>query len=159
MTSLLLLLIITIASSSTSSFATAVVVPLTPNIGTKIHSLYISPVTYNHTLIGPFNTYSNTEVGYYYIAQWDNPSPFVDAGIITPPNADCAFSSSSSSTSQFPSLQSYTPLWSVQTDNMRVCALKNHENPEGLLQVQLAQSGGNDLECGKEFDLFLAPMI
>lgn len=143
-------LLLLLFSSTSSLFCSSAIIKITPYTGTEYHSLYVSPVVYNHTLIGPFNTYDQKSTGHFSIAQWMNPEPFVGTSTITPPNPACNISSASS-----PDFASQ-PIWSIETGSLRVCALNSLVKSNRLL-VQLAQNGGNSLKCGNEFDLFLSP--
>lgn len=143
-------------SSNNKRDISAATVEITPFTGTQFHSLYVGPVTYNHSLMGPYNSFGEKSSGHFFISQWSNPIPFIgttSSGAVTPPNPQCRRGGDKNST-DFAS----EPLWSIENPTLRVCALKSlARSDQQRLLVQLAQSGGNALSCGPEFDLFLAP--
>lgn len=141
--------------SSVSATGKQRAVPLLRDPGPETPQLYISPVKYDSTLLGPVGVStptiheSQTARAPWYIAQWNNPTPWTEQNLkgktyqnSTPPSSLCNHTAG-------------VALWSIESSHARVCV--NSRNGSSM-SVELASSGGSVLRCGKEFDLFLSPL-
>jgi len=136
-------------SSSTSSTSSYLEYP-GPN--SSVTDLWLSPLQYNGSLLGPLGANdSHASSPPWYVAQWNNPSPInpnaavhgCDQGELACP---CA-------------LAGVLPVrWWVANGNTRVCFYYTNPGSSQPPIIELAQSGGTNLPCGAEFDLFVSPM-
>jgi hypothetical protein len=116
-------------------------------------ALYISPVNYTHTLIGP----AGGPAASFYAAQWSNPAALTNASTEPgPAPGRCS------------PLPGQTVAWRVDNGAMRICALTA---PDGSVTFELGEDGSGGrvpgapgaspphpaVDCGREFDAFLAP--
>ena len=114
-------------------------------------SLYISPLNYSHTLIGPaYNSQNPTPPnGYYYATQWSNPNPLVNSTVQINSPGPCSLATSHESVD-----------WFIDNGAIRICAIINDQNQNIIYELGANGNGGNisnPVSCGEEFDAFLAP--
>lgn len=108
-------------------------------------SLYISPVTYSHQLLGPWcENITDCIPSYFYVTQWDSTSPLNVSAIV-----------SGDSSTYCPNNDGlYRTLWYVRDANVVFCMQEYVENATYALWVSQC---GISLKCGNEMDNFLAP--
>ena len=153
----------TVATASSSAGGGRRTVSLLREPGPSSAALYFSPVKHTGALDGPVNASSASNAdgsedeakAAWYVAQWNNPSPF-DARNL-PPHGDAPIPDACNATSSSGLFGGLTPEWGVANAHARVCSLRGDASPPRHY-VQLAASGGDALECGKEFDMFLSPL-
>lgn len=107
-------------------------------------SLLVDPSSKGPTLLGPYPAGSPNASG-FFVAQWNNPSPFssdntsTPFGRCTPPRGGSVEVA-------------------VGSPSLRACVLRAQD---GARTVELAATGASPeapVDCGKEFDAFLAPV-
>ena len=124
---------------------TAEWVSLLQSPGPSQPELYISPVVYNHTLIGPEST-NGAPTALWFTAQWNNPAPVTASTPIIRGPGVCT------------QTHDTTTVWHVDTHAYRVCESANQSH----IVVEITQDGSGkggapELPCGAEFDGFLSP--
>ena len=108
-------------------------------------SLLVDPSSKGPTLLGPYPAGSPPNGSGYFIAQWDNPSPF--SGNASSPFGRCT-----------PPPGGRVEV-AVGSPSLRACVLQAQD---GARSVELAATGASPdapaVACGKEFDAFVAPV-
>eukprot|EP00756_Hemistasia_phaeocysticola_P043745 Hpha_TRINITY_DN17319_c0_g1::TRINITY_DN17319_c0_g1_i1::g.137992::m.137992 len=117
-------------------------------------TLYVAQPDKNSTFLGPLRAVSTTAVhpspasdnvailptlAPWFVAQWNSPHPLLG-------HADSTINSA---------CDAVTTTWSATTASSRICRM---DVGGGRSAYQMATSGGDALQCGKEFDFFLAPV-
>uniref|UniRef100_A0A7S1L4B2 Secreted protein n=1 Tax=Neobodo designis TaxID=312471 RepID=A0A7S1L4B2_NEODS len=140
---------------------TSQVVSLLRDPGPSRPALYFSPVVHTGDLDGPVTAPPSAVEAHtpaaadWYIAQWNNPSPFTAANL--PAHGDATIPPQCNASAFGRPL---SPVWGVATGHARVCALHDAtttSSSNGTF-VQVAASGGDALKCDTEFDMFLSPL-
>jgi len=104
--------------------------------------MYVAPVKFNHTLIGPVGAGPAPLASSWYAAQWNNPSSLAFAAPRRSPTASC------------PATVGGRQLdWAVATPSAELCSY-NGTAGQGW---RIAQNGAA-VRCSDEFDLFLSPV-
>jgi hypothetical protein len=113
--------------------------------GPSQQALYVSPLVYNHSLIGPESS-SHASAAWWYACQWDNPAPATAVTAVVGGAGNCT---------QGPGIET---LWSIDTGAYRVCSSQGpSEYVFELFADGSGRGGAPQVACGAEFDAFLSP--
>lgn len=108
--------------------------------GPSSADLYIAPVGFNHSLIGPLGGVKQDP--YWFAAQWLNSRPF-DGDFSRGTQGPCVFEGGA------------PPLWFANVSSGHICRFKH----EQTAVIELSQNGVTpSIPCGNEFDMFLSPV-
>lgn len=131
--------VLSLAATALSACAASVLL----HPGPTSSSLWISPVSYNHTLLGPVD--GTADQTSFYVAQWDNVVELDPQNAVEGAGTVC------------PEVGGLSTAWHIATPSAVLCA---QTFPDGTPAAYMAMDGhaaGSTLPCGSELDLFLSP--
>eukprot|EP01088_Endostelium_zonatum_P005190 TRINITY_DN1667_c0_g2_i1.p1 TRINITY_DN1667_c0_g2~~TRINITY_DN1667_c0_g2_i1.p1 ORF type:complete len:339 (-),score=59.34 TRINITY_DN1667_c0_g2_i1:28-999(-) len=98
-------------------------------------TFYLAPLQYNGSMEGSIGR-PLTSSAYWFLAQWSSPAPLSPTSSIGTGPGPCSLRGAD---------------WWSATQSARLCYESSSNS------IELAQSGGNDLKCGLEYDFFVSP--
>lgn len=131
------------ARQSGASLPLASVVSLLAAPGPQTAALYVAPVVFNGSLLGPVNG-GNGEPAAWFVTQWDSVAALPTVAVAGANASVCATPPDAT-------------LWWDASPTAAVC-MASADAPGGALSVSMAEDGAvGGLACGSEFDTFVCP--